>query len=320
MTEAPAHPGPRDLRNLDLNLLVVLDAVIEAQSVTGAAGLLGVSQPAVSTSLGKLRRHFGDEILYRSGNRSHLTPFAVGMAARVKAALSGVERVFGSRGTLDASAITREFTVLLSDYAITVLGGAVTALMAQRAPAARLRLMPSTPDIVSRAEQVLTSHDVILLPHGFVTDLPSVDLFSDTWALVVDARHPLVGVGAGIEDLRTADWVLIYHGQTASTPAARELRTLGIEPRPTVITETFSTVRALVVGSHRIAMIPRRLLDAPGAGEGLVVLTSPLELNPMVEAMWWHPIYTYEPEHRFIRQVIVDAAATIMPVLDHART
>lgn len=86
--------GTPSLVNLDLNLLVTLDAILTHQSVTRAAEHLGVSQPAVSAALGRLRRHFGDEILRRVGNRYQLTPLAVDLRQRTRLALTGVERVF----------------------------------------------------------------------------------------------------------------------------------------------------------------------------------------------------------------------------------
>ncbi|MET7772017.1 LysR family transcriptional regulator [Nocardia sp. NPDC005366] len=301
-----AEPTARALANLDLNLLVTLNAVLHHQSVTRAAEHLGVTQPAVSASLARLRRHFDDEILHRVGNRYQLTPFGIDLRQRTRMALTGVERVFASRATFEATDTTREYTVITSDYTTALLGQRLTQLLDQRAPHARLRWLPSIPDLVARAEHTLTAHDVMLVPHGFVTDLPNETIFHDDWIVVSDPEHTPDPPTA--DDLRRRPWVLVYNSQTASTPAARRLRMLGIEPRVQVVTESFLTAPALVTGSARIALLPRRMLDLPVIHEGLRADPCPVDLGQLTQAMWWHPMLTDEPEHRFLRTLIRQAA------------
>jgi DNA-binding transcriptional LysR family regulator len=298
-----------NLARLDLNLLVSLDALLQQRSVTRAAAQMGLSQPALSASLGRLRRHFGDELLSRVGNEYRLTPLALQLRDLVRIALSGAERVFDAQPDFDPSSSTREFTALVSDYVVVVLGDTLVTLLAEEAPHTRLRLTPHSPAIVERAEQVLLGGDVLLLPHGFVADLSHRDLYRDEWVCVVSADNPVVDEGLTVEHLRTLPWVLTYHGQTASTPAARQMRMLGIEPKVQVVTENFITVPALVAGSDRIALLQRRLVDLLPLGAGIRALSCPFEAGPLVEAMWWHPALDDDPEHRYFRDVIARAAA-----------
>src|SRR5919202_1733449 len=128
------------LPNLDLNLLIALDALLEQRGVTRAAQQLGLSQPALSASLARLRRHFGDELLSRTGNEYRLTPLAAQLKPRVRLALEGVERVFTAQPEFDPAESTREFSVLLSDYACAVVGNELSELLGREAPRARLRL------------------------------------------------------------------------------------------------------------------------------------------------------------------------------------
>ena len=85
-----------NLARLDLNLLVALDALLQQRSVTRAAEQMGLSQPAVSAQLGRLRRHFHDDLLARAGNQYRLTPLAIQLKERVRVVLSGAERVFAA--------------------------------------------------------------------------------------------------------------------------------------------------------------------------------------------------------------------------------
>ena len=110
------YRGPVNLASLDLNLLVSLDALLQERSVTRAATRMGLSQPALSASLARLRRHFGDELLTRVGNEYRLTPLAVQLKELSRLALSGVERVFDAQTEFDPASSRREFSLLVSDY------------------------------------------------------------------------------------------------------------------------------------------------------------------------------------------------------------
>jgi DNA-binding transcriptional LysR family regulator len=297
-----------DLGRLDLNLLVALDALLEQRSVTRAAAQMGLSQPAVSASLARLRRHFDDDLLIRTGNAYRLTPLAVQLTELVRIAKSGVERVFTAQPGFDPTSSRREFSLLVSDYVVTVLGDTLAGLLAEEAPGARLRLASNTPGAVERADQVLLTTDLLVLPHGFVADLSHRDLYRDEWVCVVSVENPAVEDGLTVHHLQTLPWVATYHGQTASTPAARQMRMLGIEPTVQVVTESFLTVPALVAGSDRIALLQRRLVDLLPLDSGIRALPVPFEAGPLIEAMWWHPVYDSDPEHAYLRGLVLRAA------------
>ncbi len=303
------YRGAVNLASLDLNLLVSLDALLQQRSVTRAAAQMGLSQPALSASLARLRRHFGDELLTRVGNEYRLTPLAVQLKDLARLALTSVERVFTAQPEFDPASSTREFSLLVSDYVVAVLGDTIAALLAEEAPHSRLRLAVNTPEMVDRAEQVLLSTDLLVLPHGFVTDLSHRDLYRDEWVCVVSADNAAVEDELTVEHLESLPWVVSYHGPTASTPAARQMRMLGIEPRVQVVTENFLSVPGLVAGSERIALLQRRLVDLLPLSSGIRALPVPFEAGPLVEAMWWHPVYDDDPEHAYLRDVVVRATA-----------
>jgi DNA-binding transcriptional LysR family regulator len=296
-----------NLASLDLNLLVALDALLQQRSVTRAAAQMGLSQPALSASLARLRRHFGDELLSRVGNDYRLTPLALQLRDLARAALTGVERVFTAQPEFDPASSTREFSLLVSDYGVAVLGDTVAALLAEEAPHARLRLSANTPASVDRADQILLSTDLLILPHGFVGDLAHRDLYRDEWVCVVAADNEEVGDELTVENLETLPWVVTFHGPTAATPAARQMRMRGIDPRVQVVTENFLTVPGLVAGSRRIALLQRRLVELLPLNMGLRALPPPLEVGPLLEAMWWHPAFDDDPEHAYLRDLVVRA-------------
>jgi DNA-binding transcriptional LysR family regulator len=297
-----------NLARLDLNLLVALDALLQQRSVTRAAEQMGLSQPAVSAQLARLRRHFHDELLARAGNQYRLTPLAIQLKERVRVVLSGAERVFAAEPDFDRASSTREFSVLISDYAVATIGSAVAGLLGAEAPRTRLRMIANTTALVDDAARTLVNTDLLIIPHGFVEDLPHRDLYRDEWACLVSAGNDEVGDVLTVEQLATMPWVVTYHGPTAYTPAVRQMRMTGVEPHIQVVTETFLTVPGLVRGTGRVALLQRRLADRVPAELGVRVLPCPVEVSPLVEAMWWHPMHDDDPEHRYLRDLFVRAA------------
>jgi DNA-binding transcriptional LysR family regulator len=93
------------------------------------------------------------------------------------------------------------------------------------------------------------------------------------------------------------------------------MRMLGIEPRVQVVTESFLTIPALVAGTRRIALLQERLVKKIPADAGIRALPCPFEAGPLVDAMWWHPIYDRDPEHTFFRSLVQLAATAATSAL-----
>ena len=301
----------RPLANLDLNLLVTLDALLRERNVTRAAEKIGLSQPAVSASLARLRRHFGDDLLARVGNRYELTPLAQRLAETAPYALDGVARVFDSAPAFDPATMEREFTLVVSDYACAILGPELVRVAAEQAPHVRIRLQQTTPYTVDHAVDTLRTVDGIVLPHGFLTDWPHVDLYHDSWVCLVDADNAEVGDELTTGNLASLPWVILYDLPTAFAPSARQLRSTGIDLHVDVVVDLFASMPFLVAGSNRIALVQTRLAERVAPWLGLRVLDPPFEPIPIAEAFWWHPIYRVDPAHRWFRSALQTAAARL---------
>lgn len=299
---------PTHLANLDLNLLSVLEALLSERSVTRAARRLGRTQPAVSAALAKLRRHFGDELLLRSGNRYELSPLAVQLVEPVEVATAAARRVFSAQPTFDPAHSTREFVVLMSDYSLAVLGEPLARLTAYRAPQVRLHVQQTSTDAVDHAHDVLRTADALVLPHGFLSDLPHADLYTDDWVCLASTDNDAVEEELTTDQLSELPWVVTYHRPTAFTPATLQMRARGIEPRISMVVESFVTLPLLITGTDRVALIQHRLADRFRGVPGLRVLECPFPADPLVEALWWHPMNTHDPAHRWLRELIAEAA------------
>jgi DNA-binding transcriptional LysR family regulator len=299
------------LSRLDLNLLVALDALLTERSVTRAAERLHLSQPALSSSLARLRTHFGDQILARRGNTYELTPFAVRLAEHTAAALEAARRVFESQATWSPEESTREFSIYGSDYGFVTVGSVVSRLAAERAPGVRFRFMLHNPTIVEDAASKLRSVDGMIIPHGPLSDHPYVDLWRDDWVAVVAADNDAVTDALTMQQLAQLPWVMTYQTRSAFTSAGRQVQQLGIEPHVEVIVESFLSMTHFIAGTRRIGVIQTAIAPLALRAGGVRTVRLPFEPTPLTNALWWHPVHGRDPEHAWMRDLFVEAGRIV---------
>lgn len=300
---------PYPFARLDLNLLVSLDALLTERSVTRAAERLHLSQPALSASLARLRTHFNDPILARTGNSYELTPLASRLSEHTAAALDAARRVFESQAEWDPSLSSREFAIYGSDYSLATTGQRLASLAAERAPGVRFRFMVHNQQIVEDAVIRLRAADGLLMPHGFLTDLPYTDLWTDRWVIIADKDHPSLGDEITLDDIARLPWVFTYQSRSAFTSATRQIQQLGIEPHVEAVVESFLAQPMFVAGTNRLALVHAGLADYARNAGGVRVYEPPFDATPVLNAMWWHPVHRRDPEHEWLRNLAVEAAA-----------
>jgi len=290
------------MARLELNLLVALDALLTERSVTRAAEKLQLSQPALSASLARLRVHFSDPLLIREGNTYRLTPLAARLGEQTAIALDAARKVFANEATFDASTSSREFTVYGSDYAFATVGAAVANGVRAVAPGIRFRFVQHSPAIVEDPMNSLRTVDGMLLPHGFTTDLPCLDVYEDEWVCLVAADNPRVGDELTMDHLRELPWVFTYQSRSAFTPAGRQLQMIGVEPRIDVVVEGFLALPFFLMGTERIGMVQRKVAERFVMGREMRMLKPPFDVVRLAGALWWHPMHTDDPAHVWMRR------------------
>ena len=157
----------------------------------------------------------------------------------------------------------------------------------------------------------MRTHDLVVMPHGFLTDLKHRDIYEDDWACIVSEDNAKVGDQLTIEDLAEMPWVLTFNQRTAFTTAVQQLRMQGLEPHTEVVTENYLTLAALVAGTDRVALVQERLGHLLARSGGVRVLPVPFDADPLVETMWWHPMYEMDPAHRWLRDIVIEAGIEI---------
>jgi len=299
-----------NLNSLDLNLVLALRALLEERSVTRAGQRIGLSQPAMSAALARLRRHFGDELMARDGGQYELTALGRALLDRTATACDLLERLFSSQAGFEPAREEHEFTILASDYAVTIFGTELARVIHAEAPGIRLRFRQAHENVTENTAALLSTADGLLMPHGVISGFPAVELFTDRWVFVVARDNPDVGDRLTLAHLAQLPWVT--YQRTYDAPAVRQLAMIGIEPRVEVSADTFQALPFLVAGTRRVALVQSFLASRLTGVADVRVMEAPYAAVPLQEAMWWHPAHTYDAAHIWLRDTAARVGAAIM--------
>ncbi|WP_431235999.1 LysR family transcriptional regulator (plasmid) [Mycolicibacterium psychrotolerans] len=298
------------LTRLDLNLLVSLLALLEERNVTRAGQRLHISQPAMSSALARLRRHFGDELLSRCEQEYVLTPLASSLLPALREAIAMTERVVDTRWEFDPASARRHFSIMVSDYAELVLATPFAAALSERAPQCSVHFLPLPDARVDDVDAVLRRTDVVVLPHGFHSGYPCLDLFSDGWCVLAASGNTAVAQTITPDQLTKFPHAALNSAGNAAL-VAQVLAMDNLELWVQATTPHFLALPFLVEGTDRIALVQRRHAQRLcAAAEVRIVPISP-SMPRFTEAAWWHPIHDADPGHRWLRTVLADASVEL---------
>jgi DNA-binding transcriptional LysR family regulator len=296
---------------IDLNLLAVLSALLEERNVTRAGARLSLSQPTISGALARLRQHFGDELLVRSGREYQLTPTATRLLPAVRAALEQVERTLSSPPVFDPATSDRTFSIAISGQSLLNLNGLVKRLR-QQAPRVRLETWPVTTALMETGRPGWPGYDVLVAPAGFWPDGQPEVIIRDRLVYIADPANPRLRDGT----LTAADLQALPHAATrlphpGAHPATAALERLGITPTVVVTTGGWLPLAFLVAGTDLVAAIPERLAHRITTAAGVTIATitdPPLAAIELIEAAWWHPMRATDPALTWLRTTLRDIA------------
>jgi len=295
--------------NLDLNLLVALDALIEERNITRAGERLHLSQPAMSGALSRLRDYFGDPLLIQVGRKMVPTPLAETLYPRVHTILLQIQAAVGSRLTFDPAEAKRHFRVAVSDYVTSVLMTPLVAHLAQAAPGITLELMSLGDNPRENIERMLV--DCLIYPQEYVSEQDRhLPLFEDDHVAVVWQGNDVVGDSLTLDQYQALGHVAVRFGNIGRSPSVDEkiLAHKGILRREEIVTYDFNSALQLVVGTNRIATTHRRLAMLYARFTAIRILPLPIALPPLREVVVWHRYHDEDPAHRWLREVMVEIA------------
>ncbi|MDL5156209.1 LysR family transcriptional regulator [Actinomycetospora termitidis] len=299
------------LQHLDLNLLVAFDVLIDECSVTRAAERLSVGQPAMSASLARMRKFFGDPLLVRDGRTLRPTSTALELVAPIRDALDTIESTVRAARDFDPRTDRRTFTLMASDFVLLVLLRPLLAELEHEAPNLRLTVRPTTPDAGERLAR--DELDLLVLPTellGRGAELRSAPLFTERLLITIDRDHPDVGETITEQQFRELPY-LAYEGRPGTTISDLRLRRLGIERHVDVATQSFVIQPLMLPGTRMVALLHERLVAHFAPTLPIRVLDPPFDVPPLTEAMFWSPRTDADPAHRWLRDRVRHAAAAL---------
>lgn len=302
-----------NLVGVDLNLLVVLQAVLEERSATRAAARLDLTQPAVSNALARLRVLLGDPLVVRSGRGLSPTPAALAIRPQLDTALRLVEGIVRDLDDFDMATTTREWVVAFADlYGPLVLPGLDRRLQ-RDAPRSRVRV--AALDRISVVDALATGEIDLYL--GIPTTVPSAwhsePAFTDDIVGVIAAHHPDAG------RVMTLDrFVELPHAHVRISPGrGREvddaLARLGHTRRIYLTVSHYSSLFPVVENGHCIATAPRRLAQYHARKSAITLFELPLALPTYGVRLFWHERVDNDPGTAALRNIlreVLDAEAS----------
>jgi DNA-binding transcriptional LysR family regulator len=303
-----------NVSSIDLNLLIALAALLEDRNLTRAAEKTNMSQPAMSGALARLRRHFGDELLAREGREYRLTPLAEQLLPDVRDALRQVERTLDARPEFDPATSTRTFSLVMSDYAVTVLVDPLLRRVHEVAPGVGLTIDPLPPDL-HESDRALLQHDLMIAPLGFEFPGESTVIFRDRFVCIADPANPrLTGGGLTLDDIAELPLaVATFGGMPPGSLSAveRVLEELGVPRNIQVTTVGWLPLPFVVAGTDLLAIVPERLARRVAATARVTVCEPPFGRADLIEAAWWHPTRSNGPALRWLRSVVAEVATEL---------
>lgn len=294
---------------LDLNLLAALDALLEEGSVAGAAERLHVTAPAMSRSLGRIRRTTGDQILVRTGRTMTPTPYAVAVREQVHELLQQVQGVLAPSRELDLATLDRTFTLRWHDALVSLGGPALLTAVRKQAPGVRLRFIAEssgdTPELRRGEVDLEANANLPAAP-----DIRAERVAETQHVIVVRRGHPLTRVKAvTAARYAAAEHIAVSRRGRLGNALDDALARLGLTRQVVATAPTEGAAFEFVRGSDLLVTAPESTTRSVATALGLALLPLPFELPPAAVYLSWHQRYDTDPAHVWLRDLARTALA-----------
>ena len=292
------------IEKLDLNLLRLFDAVFRARSVSRAAEALGLTQPAASHGLTRLRVLLGDALFTRTPGGVAPTPRAERLAVPVQAALAMLQQALAEPERFDPAASRKLFRIHMSDIGEGRFLPALMVRLRELSPGVRVETMPlATGDIATALDSGRVDFAFGFLPK--VKDTQRAQLLKDRYIVLLRKGHPFVkrrrSGQALLEALQELDYVAVRtHAETL-----RILQLLNLEDRLRLTTEHFMVLPAIVRATDLAVVMPRNIALGFAEEGGYSIVEPPFPLRDFVVSLHWSKRFESDPGNRWLRQAIV---------------
>ena len=292
-----------NLRDVDLNLLRLFDAVYAARSVSRAAERLGLTQPAASQGLTRLRALIHDPLFMRAPGGVRPTPKADRLAPAIAGALALLEAALGESVRFDPATSQRTFRIHMSDIGEGRFLPDLMVALRGRAPGVRIETLPLPRDEIADA----LDSGRIDFAFGFlpmVGDVPRAELLRDRYIVLLRAGHPFLRRKLAGARLRQALRQLEFVNVRTHADTLRILQLLQLEDRLRLTTEHFLVLPGIVRATDLAVVMPRNIAEGFAAGGGYAIVEPPLPGREFPVSLHWGRRFQHDAANTWMRELV----------------
>jgi DNA-binding transcriptional LysR family regulator len=298
-----------ELKDVDLNLLLVFNKLLAERRVSKVAEGLGMTQPGVSNALKRMRLLLGDELFVRTARGMEPTPYALRLAEPIGSALSTVHDALNEVARFDPLTSTRRFTIGMTDIGEVYFLPRLMEVLRTQAPCVTVSTVRNT--AVNLQDELEGGH--VDLAIGLLPQLKSGyfqrRLFSQRYVCMFREGHPLDKKRMTTEEFSGADHVIVISSGTGHAIVDQAIERLGIERKIALTVPHFVAVGHILSNSSMIATVPERFAMACVKPFGLKYLRHPLSLPEININVFWHAKFNKDPSNKWLRSLIFDTFA-----------
>lgn len=291
----------------DLNLLRVLLAIHDCGNVTSAAKRLGMSQPAASAALSRLRRSLDDPLFVRSGTAMEATPRARSIVERTREVIATIDQEILPSPTFDPAHSTEEFTFCLSEIGEVVFLPALFEHLRTLAPNAKIRCLSLAPKDLLEALREGKVDSVL----GYFPDLDAPNiyqqrLFSHDLVCLIRRDHRITDAKLSIEAFCSLEHLQVRDGSRSQEMYESHLANMGIERNIVLQMSHYMSMAAIIERSDLVVVLPRTVANLYAQHSAVRLIEPPVEIPPYNLKHHWHARYHKDPRHLWLRKHILE--------------
>jgi len=299
-----------ELRDIDLNLLLVFDRMLAERRVSAVGEVLGLSQPAISNALARLRKLLGDELFLRTAGGMEPTPRALQLAEPVAYAMAALHNALNQPTDFDPATSTRKFTVAMTDIGEIYFMPTLMEVLSRQAPGVALSTVRNT--AVNVRDEMEAGHVDIAI--GLLPQLKAGvfqrRLFRQRYVCIFRHDHPLAARKTmTLKEFVAAEHLLVKAAGTGHGQADDVMAAQGIERRIRLTVPHFVAVGHILQSTSMVATVPERLARSIAEPFGLVWRKHPVHLPEIAINLFWHARFHRDPGNQWLRTVLFDTFA-----------
>lgn len=296
-----------NLREVDLNLLVVFDALLRTRSVTRAAQVLGISQPATSFALSKLRKMLGDPLFVRTASGICPTPYAERLATPLDKILDSIRFDLLQEQQFDPATARRSFTLAMHDIGELAFLPPIMERVAKLAPGIEIRTV-NLP--VPELEPAMRSGEVDLVV-GYFPSLQSAALFQQrlfahSFVCLVGRDHPEIGAEMTRKQFAEGRHAVVHADDNLDDTLEEELREMGLTRRVVLRVQHYLALPAVLSCSDVIVTVPYAIGKSLARMGDLKLVRPPFTARRRIVRQHWHSRFKHDPANRWIRGIVAE--------------